>query len=360
MTVCYFGIYDRGYARSTVLLSGLAANGVEVIECHVEPRTHKGLKKFWALYLEYQKIRRQKFDFVIVAFPGHTVVWLAKLLFNAPLVFDAFVSLYDSNVFDRLVYSPRHPRAWIDWMKDYISMHLSDAVLMDTNEHAAYCADTFRVRREKFVRVMIGANDTIFSPREVPHPPVFTVHFHGTFIPLQGISYIVEAAKLLLDKPIAFRIAGSGQEYARIETLVAEEKLSNVELLGMVPLPEVPKHIAPAHICLGIFGNTPKTSRVIPNKVYEYMAMGKAIITADTPAVRELEAFGPLPFVAVPSGDAQALADAILSLMQDDMWRERLEKESRTMYVEHLQAEKLVKDMLDSLAPRVAKTYVPD
>ena len=50
----------------------------------------------------------------------------------------------------------------------------------------------------------------------------------------------------------------------------------------------IPNYIKCASICLGIFGDTAKTLRVIPNKVYEAIAMKKPVITADTPAIKEL------------------------------------------------------------------------
>ncbi len=100
MKVCYFGIYNSEYSRNRVLISGFKKNGAEIYECRVGPRVGKA-KKFINLYKEYKKIKHNKFDYVIVAFPGHSVVWLAWLLFGKRIIFDAFTSLYNSNVYDR-------------------------------------------------------------------------------------------------------------------------------------------------------------------------------------------------------------------------------------------------------------------
>src|SRR3989338_8178193 len=67
-----------------------------------------------------------------------------------------------------------------------------------------------------------------------------------------------------------------------------------------------------ADLCLGIFGETNKTKRVIPNKVYECVAMRKPVVTADTPATRELFEEGELMFVKV--ADHISLANAIMTL----------------------------------------------
>ncbi len=39
MKICYFGAYDRAYARNFVLRRGLELNHVQVIECHIPVKT---------------------------------------------------------------------------------------------------------------------------------------------------------------------------------------------------------------------------------------------------------------------------------------------------------------------------------
>jgi glycosyltransferase involved in cell wall biosynthesis len=63
-------------------------------------------------------------------------------------------------------------------------------------------------------------------------------------------------------------------------------------------------------LLIGIFGTSAKAAQVIPNKVYQVLAAGRALITSDTPAARELLAPGP-GIILVPPGDPQALATAI-------------------------------------------------
>jgi glycosyltransferase involved in cell wall biosynthesis len=62
---------------------------------------------------------------------------------------------------------------------------------------------------------------------------------------------------------------------------------------------------------LGIFGTSDKAGRVIPNKVFEALAMKLPLITGDSPAIRELLTDGE-NVLLVPRGDAQALANRIL------------------------------------------------
>ena len=78
-----------------------------------------------------------------------------------------------------------------------------------------------------------------------------------------------------------------------------------------MPESELPGEIARASICLGVFGTSDKAARVVPNKVFQCAAAGRAVVTAATPAMTG--AFGDA-FVTVPVGDPTALADAVREL----------------------------------------------
>jgi glycosyltransferase involved in cell wall biosynthesis len=111
---------------------------------------------------------------------------------------------------------------------------------------------------------------------------------------------------------------------------------------------KIPGYMASAQIILGIFGDTNKTRRVIPNKVYEAMAMGKCTITADTPAVRELEGSSEA-LSLVPVANAEALAEAIRLLKSDEKRRIELGHAARTLFEKELLPEKMVAKLLKNL-----------
>jgi len=90
-----------------------------------------------------------------------------------------------------------------------------------------------------------------------------------------------------------------------------------------VPNQELPRRIAEADVCLGIFGTTDKARRVVPNKVYEALAMAKPVITGDSPAAREVLVGGENALLC-EMGNARALAQAILLLKRDRALRERI------------------------------------
>ncbi len=289
--VLFFGIFNPEYARTRVLTEGFTELGYEIISCQVDPRASHGLSKYLALWKQGRALRRKDFDYIFVLFPGHTVVWLARILFGNRIIFDAFVSLYDSNVHDRALYTQYSFKALRDRLFDYLSCALAHTVLVDTEAHKKYFVEHIDVSVDKIIVVPVGASNAWFTAykthRTLAHD--FTqVSFYGSYIPLHGVSIIVRAAHLLSAESFRFRIIGSGQEYVNVQKLIKKlDDASNIEFLQHMPRRELIKYMNMSDICLGIFGDTKKAMRVVPNKVYECAALGKPIITADTQGIRE-------------------------------------------------------------------------
>lgn len=308
--VCYFGTYTPEYSRNRILISGLKKNGVEVIECQT---VCTGFFKYIDLAIKHWKVRNS-YDVLIVGFQGIQAVILAKLITRKTIIFDAFASIYDSMILDRQNFKPKSFVAKYFWWLDKISMSLADVILFDTNENIDFAVKEFRIKKNKFKRIFVGASTDIFYPVEKKERDKnFKVLFYGSFLPLHGIEYIVRAAKLLeKEADVVFEIVGWGQEREKIVTLFNSLGTNNVFFAGGVDRELLRGKIVEADVCLGIFGNTDKAKRVIPNKVYECLAVGKPIITADTPAIRELFEDGDLIFAS--SADHTSLAKAIMSL----------------------------------------------
>ncbi len=351
--ILFFGIFDPAYARARVLEEGFKAQGYEVVCCRVDPRAALGARKYRALWKAGRLRRGETFDQVFVLFPGHTVVWLARLLFGPRVVFDAFVSLYDSNVGDRRKYGPYALRAWRDWLLDRSSCALARVVLVDTEAHRQYFETHLGVPPHKLLVVPVGASSAWFAAGEQgtnasEAKAEILVVFYGSYIPLHGVSSILRAAALLTGEPIRFRLIGGGQEYARMRELAhALGDLPKVEFTPSLPREELIDRVREADLCLGIFGDTEKAARVIPNKVYECAALGKPIITADTSAVRE--AFTDRESIFLCAASAEALAEAVRALARDSTLRHRIAKEARSLMLARYTPGRIVRDLLAAL-----------
>lgn len=327
-SVLMFGFHDLHAPRHLTVRKHYESKGKTIVECHT---SQKGfLPKCRDLVRQFRK-HKKNCKTVVVTFPGHHLVWLAWLLIHLRLpgfcgqarfprkilVFDAFISAYDTLVVDRKKVHRWNPLAWFIWLTDCIDCHLADEVLIDTKAHKEYFSRTFRIHPADITVVYLEA-PAFFAPD--PHhqhvrSPTCEVLFYGSYIPLQGIDTILKAAVILQDKNVHvhFTLIGGGQTYATMRLLATEWKLKNVTFKPFAPLNDLPAIIRDADVALGIFGTGGKTQRVIPHKVIECMACGVPVITADTPAIHEKYKEGEGIYL-VPAGDAHALAGKILEL----------------------------------------------
>lgn len=311
MNIFYFGTYEKDYPRNRIMIKGFRKNGIQVVECHYSlwerQRDKTGgyltmpsllglfVRLVWGYMILIGKfIRSRDFDYLVVGYIGQTDVFLAKLLLlfrRRPLIFNPLVSIYDTLVLDRQVFKQGSILSKILFHIDKWSFQMSDVIVLDTQEQIRYITERFDIDKNKFVRVFVGTDEDVFYPRQEIESKdgLFRVLFYGKFIPLHGIHHILHAAKALEhDSDILFQIIGKGQLSAEIHDLAVKLDLKNVEFIDWVPYERLPEYISKADLCLGIFGDTEKAKRVIPNKVYQALACGKPVITGETPAIREL------------------------------------------------------------------------
>lgn len=341
MRVLYFGTYNPDYSRNRVLIKGLRANGTEVVECHVSAKDRlKYFKLLWRF------LKSPGFDLMIVGFPGQEAMFLARLLTRKPIIFDAFTSHFGGYILDRQYYSKTSWRAKYYRFLDTWSCKLADLILLDTNAHISFFIKEFKLDMKKFLRIFVGTDGDVFYPRKDPKDTdKFLVHFHGFFIPLQGIKYIIKAAKLLENEDVHFNIIGNGQTFKNDLKLAESLNSENISFIDPIPYEQLPLFMAKADICLGVFGDSPKTDMVIPNKIYEAMAMGKAIITADTPAARELLNDGGNALFC-HKADADDLAEKIKLLKNSPEIRSSIGGAARKLFKERLAENILAAELL--------------
>jgi glycosyltransferase involved in cell wall biosynthesis len=310
-------------------VSCLRRAGVDVVERHVsvwEGREHKyaaGVRDALRLArAELALLRRPRdsFDVVVVGYPGHLDLPAARRAARGrPVVLNPLVSLSDTLVGDRARFRAGSPAAYALRALDQIAFASADVVVADTEAHAV----VFRMLGARRVEVcFVGAEDDVFGPGRRMREP-FTALFVGKLIPLHGLETVLEAARLAPEVP--FRVVGRGQ----LDRLL-DDRPANVEHVPWIPYGELPAELHACGCALGIFGTSAKAGRVIPNKVFQALACGAPVVTADTPAIRELG--DETSLMLVPPGDPAALAEAVRALARDETAREELAVHGRATY----------------------------
>jgi polysaccharide pyruvyl transferase WcaK-like protein len=254
-----------------------------------------------------------------------TVGVICKVL-RLSMVIDYFVSLHETVVEDRGLVSAVSPIAGALRRVDAWAARLADVVLVDTPEDADAFAQATGTDRDKWRVVWVGADPGHFAPRDDVAVEPRSVLFYGTYIPLQGIEHIIHAS-LVMPADYRVRIVGDGQERSEMERLAARLS-APVEFVDQVPESDLSRLIAGSMVCLGVFGAGDKTQRVIPNKVFQCLAVGRPVITGDTPATSRLSGV----VDRVPVADPQAIASAVQRLMEDPVRREALAAKGREYF----------------------------
>jgi glycosyltransferase involved in cell wall biosynthesis len=319
------------------VISCLRGAGVDVVERHADVwdrRRHKwslGLAAALRIGLAEMRLllggRRDRFDAVIVGYPGHFDVPAARRLARGrPVIFNPLVSLHETLVEDRARFSPGSAAAGVLRQVDRLALRRADLVVADTAENARHLAELGELAAERLAVCFVGAEERLFTPGWQPAQE-FHALFVGKLIPLHGLETILAAARLAPD--LLFRVVGSGQLDA-----VMSGRPPNVEWVEWIDYDDLPAEIRRAGCALGVFGTSAKAGRVIPNKAFQALACGTPLVTADTAAARELLVDCESALL-VPAGDPEALAEAVRRLAGDPGLAQRIGDGGLAAYREH-------------------------
>lgn len=332
--VLAWGTYDLGKPRTRLTLKALADAGYAVSQVHrpiwtgVEDKSTLGSLRFLGFLLKvllayplliFRFFLRPRPDVVLILYPGHLDVLILGLfakIRGVPIVWDVFISAYDTVVDDRQLISPNSAQAKILRWFEGLACKMANHLVLDTQAQAAYFRRHYKRREDQVSAVPVGAEGENFQPKSAGPPATSDiVLFYGQFIPLHGVDTIIEAAKLTEDLPIAWKIIGTGQmkntAQRQIETLAP----ANLHWTEWVPYEDLIDEIAKAGVCLGIFGNSEKAGRVVPNKVYQILTAGRPLVTRDGPAIRELIPTDVKGIELVEAANPHQLADAVTKVL---------------------------------------------
>jgi glycosyltransferase involved in cell wall biosynthesis len=186
------------------------------------------------------------------------------------------------------------------------------------------------------------------------------VTFVGTFGQWHGVEVLAKAIvslrdehpKWLEDRNLHFMLVGDGAQMQEVRSILDScIKDGLVTLTGLVPQSQAPLHLAASDILSSPHVPNADGSRFFgsPTKLFEYMAMGKAIVASELAQigdvlrggihVKELPSGSPLEgetaaAVLCRPGSAKEHADAIKFLVDREDWRQCLGSNARSRALE--------------------------
>lgn len=160
-------------------------------------------------------------------------------------------------------------------------------------------------------------------------PAELVVSYIGTVGMAHGIEVVLDAAETLgQGPPTRFFVVGDGARLDELRAQALKRGLSNVTFTGLVPHEEAKKYLAASDVVLVHLRKSELFKTVLPSKMFEAMAAGRPIILGvegEARAVLERSGAG----VAIPPGDADALAAAIVALGRDPAARKAMGQAGR-------------------------------
>lgn len=193
----------------------------------------------------------------------------------------------------------------------------------------------------------VAANEALMTVAQSPSIPV-SILYLGSLHPWKGIPTAISAMRHVTGARLT--IAGGNAEQITTLSALAEQEgvTAKIDFLGYVNPLQRFHEIARHDICILPLTKTSIASRYTsPLKLFEYMAMGKAIVIADLPSIREVvdessvffaesensEDLGRvLQRVVDDRNEAQKRANAALALAKTLTWDNRAQQISSIIH----------------------------
>jgi glycosyltransferase involved in cell wall biosynthesis len=213
------------------------------------------------------------------------------------------------------------------------------------------------VPENKVTYIPYGTDVDMFNPRvdgssiraELGLDDKFVVLYAGALGQANDIDTILRAAERLKDEEkIRFVIFGDGKERGRLQSEAERMKLSNLIFAGVRPKKDMPMVVASADVCLAILQDIQMFRTTYPNKVFDYMAAGRATVLVIDGVSRELieSSYGG---AYVQPGDSDLLAETILDLSKNVDIVKQMGLNAREYLVEHLDRRDKLNETLELL-----------
>lgn len=345
MKFLYISTGDK-YPPDKHIIDGLRENGYEVFELIKKTREAEKYSDFLRRFRQ----ETRSYDMIFVGYTLPLLVPILCLFSRKKLIFNAVSSQYEANIISRSIARPWSFTACKSWIIDFVSLHFSSYVLLESNAQIYFARKLFFVPKKKLIRSWTGTDEKVFFfDPAVKKNPEFTVLFRGRFLPESGILTVIETAKLLENKGVHFIIIGHGFLYKEVGAL--KEKLSpkNAIFISHTLSPnEIREYMLSSHISLGQLADHPRLSRTLPFKLFESLAIKRPYLTGRNAGALELLKEDE-NCLAVNPADANDLAQKILFLKEHPEILKKIEENGYSLYAEKLTSKILAQDILKKI-----------
>jgi len=214
-------------------------------------------------------------------------------------------------------------------LQERLSIALANAVITVNDALAARLVE-LGVRPDRVTVLLNSPSLARFDPSGHPARAFLAdgtlrLVYTGALTPTYEVPVVVDAVGRLRalrpELPVVFDVYGRGDAEPALREQVERMGLGDaVSFHGRIPIEDVPAVVAAADIGLAPTRRDPFTDFSLSTKIFEYAAMGKPVVASALPMVERT--FPPGSVRGYAPGDADALAAAILDLVDDPAARE--------------------------------------
>lgn len=243
-----------------------------------------------------------------------------------------------------------------------ITYRCSDAVISTNESYRRVAIERGGMAPER-VAVVRSAPELSTFQRCAPDPGLrhgkrYLAAYLGVMGPQDGVDYALRAIAHLRDRlgrrDTHFVFMGAGDSFDDLVELSTELGIADiVEFTGRVPDDFVRRCLSTADVCLSPDPKNPLNDVSTMNKVVEYMAMAKPVVSFD---LSEARISAGSAAVYVPDNDEAAFAGAIDQLLDDPIRRREMGRYGHDRVARELSWEVSEKSLLDFYA----RLFFPD
>lgn len=309
------------------------------------------LENLYRSVLLIAKQYKKNYDVLFVPFPAFFDIFLAFIIAKIKrktLVSDFFVSKNITYIDDFQLASKKSFKAFYLKSIDRLAAFFGGKLIADTKAHALLFEKKLKISKNRFFCSPVGSMADDIKKSEVKNDNgKFNVFFYGSYLPLHGIQYIIGAAKRLnKNNDIYFTLIGNGYLLPKMVHYAKKLKVKNIKFVDrFVSFRELVLEMQKADLCLGIFGASDKAKAVIPNKVYDALALAKPLITLKSFVYNEVGLIHGKHLWFCEAASAKSLAEAILKLKSDEKLRTEIAQNGFQRHKNNFTAEILGRDL---------------
>lgn len=299
--------------------------------------------------LIYSSIKLKKLDCKLIHCYTHHAAILAWLINQSRkqkylILYEPMGLAYEESKLDQ-IHSAKVKvlRPFIKF-EERLAFKKSNAIAVYTNMLKNYVSKEFCIDAEKIHVIPHGINlkhpavnntrkFSILNKLNIPQKNKIVL-YAGSLSYLHGTPFLIEAIDLVNIKKqdVSFLVLGTGTLEDKLKIFIKENQLTNTYLLGFVPQEEIGIYLSLADILLIPHAKCMQTELDQPTKLFEYLDSGKPIVSFNLKSIAEVVGNNA---ILVEPDSPKALADGILTLIEDEALCEKLGEKGKLMVEEY-------------------------